>query len=235
MTTNTSIANNRPLRAYAVIVDINNFASMVREAVSGCSRGELIAQFTSETLKGAISAIEDHEGHIVSVMGDAILGIVSKGQHIFKICAAIASTVNRACRHVSDRQRAFPSDWHYAPGGISLKICIEFGWMDVSTVTTRQSGEQKILIGPAINHASRIGQAGAGNRCLIGPAAARMKDFASHPMRGPFYIAGKDDEGDYGYYEVNLSHLWREGGCDDGRTTYRDDAARATLDVPPHA
>jgi class 3 adenylate cyclase len=214
------IPDNKLLRAYAVIVDINNFATMVRDTVEGWSGGLLIAQFTRDTLSGAIAAIESNEGQVVGIMGDAIFGVVPEGSHIFAACVAIAKTVDRACEYLSDHQREFPQDWHYAPGGPSLKIYIEFGWMDVSTITTRHLGTQKLLIGPPINYASRIGRAGTGNRCLLGPVAAQMTDLAQYSPRGPFRIGGKDPEQDYIYYEVSLGDIWREGERGPDEETY---------------
>lgn len=211
------IPDNKPLRAYAVIVDINNFATMVRDAVEGWSGGQLIAQFTRDTLSGAISAIQANEGEVVGIMGDAIFAVVPEGPHIYDACFTIAKTVDRACEYLSDHQREFPNDWHYAPGGPSLKICIEYGWMDVSTITTRHLGAQKLLIGPPINYASRIGRAGSGNRCLLGPVAAEMPDLSQYSPQGPFRIGGKGSEDDYTYYELGFSDTWREGerGPDD--------------------
>lgn len=214
------IPNNEPLRAYAVIVDINNFATMVRDAVEGWSGGQLIAQFTRDTLSGAIAAIESEEGRVVGIMGDAIFGVVPKGSHIFEACATIAKTVDRACEYLSVHQQEFPNDWHYAPGGPSLKICIEFGWMDVSTITTQQLGTQRLLIGPPINYASRIARAGSGNRCLLGPVAAQMPDLAQYSPSGPFRIGGKSAEQDYMYYELRLGDIWREGKRGPDEETY---------------
>ncbi len=147
-------------------------------------------------------------------MGDAVLGVMPRGNHIFDTCVTIAKSVDRACGYLSNHQREFPQDWDYAPGGPSLKICTEFGWMDVSTITTRHLGMQKLLIGPAINYASRIGRAGVGNRCLLGPIAAQMPDLSQYSPRGPFSIAGKGVEEDYTYYELSLSDIWREGERD---------------------
>ena len=83
--------------------------------------------------------------------------------------------------------------------------------MDVSTITTREIGTQKLLIGPAINYASRIGRAGVGNRCVLGPIAAQMPDLAQYSPRGPYRVSGKSDEEDYTYYELYLGDIWREG------------------------
>lgn len=68
----------------------------------------------------------------------------------------------------------FQEDWDYAPGGLSLKISVEFGWMSVTTIYSHQLGSQRLIISPAVNYASRIGQAGVGNRCLLGPPTVRI-------------------------------------------------------------
>jgi len=193
-----------------VIVDINNFAGMVRDAITGFSGGQLIAQFTRDALGGAIAAIESNEGEVVGIMGDAIFAVVPEGPHIFGACVTMAESVDRSCEYLSNHQREFPQDWDYAPGGFSAKICVEFGWMDISNITTRHLGRQNPLIGPAINYASRIGRAGAGNRCHLGPVAAHKPELSQYSPKGPYTVAGKEGEENYSYYELSFSDIGRE-------------------------
>lgn len=214
------IPAHKAFKAYAVIVDLNKFTTIVRKADEGWTGGQLIAQFTRDALSGAIDAIESNEGEVVGIMGDAIFGIVPEGPHIFLACTTIARDVDRLCEYISEHQREFPQDWHYSRGGPSLKICIEYGWMDVSTISTRLLGTQKLLIGPPINHASRIGAAGSGNRCLLGPVAAAMPDLAQYSPKGPYKISGKPGEPDYVFYKLSFCDIWREGKRDPEDGTY---------------
>jgi class 3 adenylate cyclase len=205
-----TISENYTLRAFAIFVDINEFVKTVAHAVGGATEGENIAQFTRDILAHAVRAIETNEGEVVGVMGDAVLGVLPEGAAICEVCEEIASAVNRECREISKHQCACPQDWDYSPGGPSLKICIEFGSVRVATIRTRQLGAYQLLVGPAINHASRIGSAGTGNRCLVGPVAAGRPELSTKSLRGPLRLEEKDGLG-YDYYELDLADFWLAG------------------------
>lgn len=206
-----AFSDNTTLSAFAIIVDINNFVKMVTNATQGATQGKYVAQFTRDTLSHSIRAIEKHGGEVMAVMGDGVFGIVPRGNDICAVCEEIAVTVNRECRNISEHQLNSPEDWDYAPGGLSLKISIEFGWMSVTTICSHQLGSQRLIIGPAVNYASRIGQAGVGNRCLLGPVAADMPEFTSRRLRDPVEVAGKSEGGGYFCYELCMDELWLAG------------------------
>jgi class 3 adenylate cyclase len=65
------IPENGCINAFAIIVDINGFTSMVAKDDSG-----MTAQFVRDVLAGTIDAIEKEGGEIVSYMGDAVLGVL---------------------------------------------------------------------------------------------------------------------------------------------------------------
>ena len=215
-----TISENCVLRGFAIFVDINDFVKTVTQAVEGKTHGENIAQFARDILAPAVRAIETNEGEIVGVMGDAVLGVLPEGAAICEVCEEIATAVNREAREISKHQCAHPQDWAYSPGGPSLKICIEFGTMRVATIRTRQLGAYQMLVGPAVNHASRIGRAGTGNRCLVGPVAAGRPEFSTKSLRGPLRPEEKGGGLGYIFYELDLANFWLEGKRNEDRVSY---------------
>ena len=91
-----------------------------------------------------------------------------------------------------------------------MKISIEYGELNVATISSKFMGSQKLLIGSPINFAARIGAAGVGNRCLVGPAAASAGLY-EYGLAGPYRIKGKQGEPEYQYYELDLGDIWRGG------------------------
>lgn len=206
------IPNAGTIRAFAMIVDINHFTRMVAS-----NDGNLIAEFVRDTLMNPIAAVERYDGQVVGIMGDAILGILPTGESVLAACADIAKQLDRQCEYITEHQREFPQDWAFAQGGPSLKIAIEYGALHTTTITSRALGTQPLVIGDAINCASRIMSGGVGNRCHVGPTAAAMEPFTGYSLGGPHKVRGKAREGAYTYYTFYFGCLWREG-----RRTKRD-------------
>jgi len=204
------------IEAFAMIVDLNGFSGMVSSAETV---NDSIAQFTRDALAGAIGEIEIEGGEVVGFMGDAILGILPDGESAAKACFGIAKDTDRMCEYISLGQSRFPDDWAFSPGGPSIKIAVEFGRMDVSTIESRLLNEHRLLVGGPINYAARISKAGEGNRCIIGQAAAR-KEFGNYRLSGPFLIPGKHGEPDYEHFFLDMSDIWIEGERSPGEKTY---------------
>lgn len=152
-------------------------------------------------------------------MGDAFLAVIDDVDALFKASVGIANGLNKHCEYISHVQSENPSAWEACPGGASLKIAIEYGWLDISTIHSSFLGEQR-LIGPAINYAARISAGGVGNRCLLGPTAAKMVSDVFQGVHGPYEVRGKTGESDYTYYELDLSDLWLEGKREPGEESY---------------
>jgi hypothetical protein len=217
----TVLAAGKPFDAYAVIVDINSFTSMVRNAVDGPAGGMLIADFVRDCLGGAVVVIERNGGAVVGVMGDAILAFVPEGgDRIFHTCADIAKYVDRTCEYISTHQQDDSQNWYWSPGGPSVKVCVEWGRFDVSTLSTTFLGDQRLFIGNAINYAARIGKAGEGNRCLLGPVAARRPELSQFGPDGPHHVDGKPGESKFEYFVLELGEIWREGTRETGDESY---------------
>lgn len=205
-----AIPKSGHFEAFALIVDINGFTGMVAQ-----SDGNVIADFVRDVLVGSVKAVEDAGGEVVGFMGDAILAVLPDADSAAAACFVIAKDLNSQCEYISQSQKECPDCWEFAPGGPSLKIGIEHGWMDVAEISSRALGTQQLIIGNAINHAARILNAGSGNRCLVGPSAVKH-GFSNYQLEGPSFIAGKSGEPSYEYFKFDLEDIWIEGVPGDG-------------------
>lgn len=203
------------IQVFALVLDINGFTPMVsKTAPSDC-----IAQFVRDVLSGGVEIVERQGGSILSFMGDAFLALLENAESAYKAAVGIAKDLDRQCEYISDHQRDHPHDWHFVRGGPSLKIGIEFGWVDISTIHSALLGTQRLVIGPAINYACRITTVGQGNRCHVGTEAMR-RGFDQWRNSGPFSAKGKPGESEYPYWQMVLGDIWREGKIDTGEDTY---------------
>lgn len=202
------INNSEAIDIFAIILDVNGYSKMVSS-----HDANLIAQFTRDTLYGGIKAVEKNGGEVVGFMGDAFFAILKDSESVFKCCVSIAKDIDRQCEYISCNSQAFP----FAPKGPSIKIGIEYGHLDISEISSRFLGVQKIFAGEAINYASRIMQAESGNRCLFGPKAYEMglNEYLSKDEKHYYEIHGKNGEGKYKYYKLNLGDIWIEGDSDE--------------------
>jgi len=203
------------VEGFAFIVDVNSFTTMVAKT----SKSDSIAQFVRDFHSGGIGIIERNNGSVVSFMGDAFLAILENVDSVYHSCIGLAKDVDRQCEYISTHQREFPEDWHYSQGGPSLKIGIEYGWIDISTIHSELLGTQRLLIGPGINYACRIASAGEGNRCHVGPKAME-KGMDQWWNEGPYKTEGKTGEGEYTYWSMELGDIWRSGKINSGEDTY---------------
>lgn len=197
----------------ALLVDINGFAVMVNHADT-----DLIAQFTSDVLVGGVGAVEDVGGEVVAFMGDAFLAVLPDVEATVQACFRIAKDLDDQCEYITNAQNKQPNFAPFAPGGPMLKITFESGWFDTARISSRFAGEQRLLVSSAINYASRIASAGAGNRCLFGPLAAPLVQQAGQTVTGPFTHTAKD--GTYDYFELDLWDSWASGTRLPGEDSY---------------
>jgi class 3 adenylate cyclase len=192
------------IHAFSMIIDINGFAKLV----DSCD-GNLIGDFVRDTLIGSVTVIEKAGGDVVGVMGDAIFGVLPNSDSAAEACFMVAKDVNALCEYLAGSE-GFPTS---SP---TLKIGVEFGWLDVSSITTNALGSIPLLIGPATNHAARIIQVGEGNRCHIGPRAVQA-GFEQYGL-GPVESApGKKGEAPYTFQRLEMGDIWVEGVPEDGQ------------------
>jgi hypothetical protein len=194
-----------------MIVDVNAFALMVER-----SQGNSIAQLTRDVLYGGVRSVEKCGGAVVGFMGDAFLALLDSAQETFLACVHIAKDLDEQCEYISGAQSQHPDSFWFSRGGPSLKIGIEYGFLDRSTVSSRFMGEQQLFVGSAINYASRIANDGYGNRCHIGPLAAE-NGLREYSLSEPKEAKGKEGESPYTYFELDLGDIWRAG---DSEETY---------------
>ncbi len=185
-----------------MLVDINGFTSLVDRSL-----GENIAKHISDVLKQGVNAVESHNGHVIGFMGDAFIAVLQNKTEVIQSCSEIAKAVAEQCKILNDPQGSFK--WPL-PEGPSLKIAVEYGWMDISRISSKAVGEQILMIGPPINYAHRVSSSGSGNRCHIGPNAAQLIGVDCEELTGPYRVEGKKGEGIYTYYRLPLDHIWEE-------------------------
>jgi class 3 adenylate cyclase len=206
------------IEVFVMIVDMNGFTAMVRKA----QRQDSIAQFVRDCLGLAIGFVEEEGGEVASFMGDAFLGVLPDARSAIHASFAIAHGLDEQCEWISNIQRESKDAWGCALGGPSIKIAIECGRVEVSTIYSRLLGEQRLLIGDAINYAARISKAPLqGNRCLVGPKAAKT-EFSDYGLIGPHRVPEdpKPGEPSYEYFIFKMSDVWVEGARTAGETTY---------------
>ncbi|WP_420211109.1 hypothetical protein ACN8ZM_25555 [Burkholderia aenigmatica] len=193
--------------AFSMIVDVNSFTALVAQNKLGAG----VAQFVGDILLGPIAVVEREGGSVIGVNGDAIFAILPDADSTYMACVGIAKDLNNMCSYLAD------TDYITSiPAPPSLKIGVEYGILDSSTITTKALGTIPFCIGPATNYAARIIAAGAGNRCHIGPAAYNAGMDAWLSGQTTLEVDGKRGEPAYSYYELDLGDIWIEGQRDDG-------------------
>lgn len=189
-----------------MIVDVNSFTNMVSE----CSPSDSIAQFVRDVLSLGICIVQEQGGAVVNFMGDAFLALFDNPDSVYFSCAGIAKGLDPFYERLPEHRKEHSNDWHGAARGGGLKIAVEYGWIDISTICSDILGRQRLLIGRPINYASRILSAGFGNRCLIGPEAMNNRGMDKWKNSGPYSVKGKPGEGDYVFWQLDLGDIWRE-------------------------
>jgi hypothetical protein len=92
--------------------------------------------------------------------------------------------------------------------GVGLKIAIERGVLEVSTITSTFLGQQPFLVGEPTVYASRMLAFGEGDRCFVGPKAAANWEYGG--LDGPYEGKGKHKGLTYAYYFYDLDDLWED-------------------------
>lgn len=193
--------------AFSMIVDVNSFTALVAQNELGAG----VAQFVRDILLGPIAVVEREGGSVIGINGDAIFAILPDADSTYMACVGIAKDLNNMCSYLAD------TDYITSiPAPPSLKIGVEYGILDNSTIMTKALGTIPFCIGPATNYAARIIAAGAGNRCHIGPAAYNAGMGAWLSGQTTLEVDGKRGEPAYSYYELALGDTWIEGQRDDG-------------------
>lgn len=187
--------------AFSMLVDINGFTALV--ANNKLDIG--IGTFVRDVFSGAITAVEQNNGAVIGINGDALFAVLLTPEDVFESCRRIAKDITAMADYLSGTE--FEEGILTLP---TMKIGIEYGWLDASSISTDAMGTIPFCIGPATNYASRILQPGKGNRCHVGPKAmaAGMSEYIGEDMEQS--TSGKPGEGRLSYWRLDMGDAWAE-------------------------
>jgi len=180
----------------ALVVDIN-----ASERLLAVDEWEGTAQFFRDLLYGSVRAIEDAHGSVINFIGDGLTAVLPSEEDAGMACMAIAHDLRKTRDYlVSNGPEAFPQ----LKVGVGLKMGIERGRMQVSSISSKFVGAAPYFFGEPAVYATRISRFGRGDRCLIGPKAAANWPYG--PLDGPFVRQRRTFT--YEYYSFDLGDLW---------------------------
>src|SRR5690349_13623789 len=114
------LRGSRSFQAFAMIVDISGFTSIVSRAGP-----ELGGQFTRDVLSTLLKPIEYAEGEVVGFMGDAALALFDgDSKRVLEACYGIADHVDRVNDILHSHWSGVSNFWGK---GVYVKILIEHG------------------------------------------------------------------------------------------------------------
>jgi class 3 adenylate cyclase len=185
----------------ALIVDINGSEKLIDAGQDG-----LTGQFFRDVLEGGIHAVEKCNGSVISFTGDGFVAVLPTEIDAAQACWEIARDFRKSMEYLEACRKDNPYAWPLLDVGLGLKIAIERGHLEVSSISSTFLGVQPYLVGPPTVYASRISAFGNGNRCVIGPQAAANWPYAG--LEGPFEGHVKHKGLNYKYYFYDLDDLW---------------------------
>lgn len=193
-----TISKQHSFECVALVVDINASEKLI--AADDCG---IIGQFFRDLLYGSIRAVEESHGSVISFTGDGLIAVLPSEEDAGLACMAIAHDLRKTRDYLeSSGPDAFPQ----LRIGVGLKIAVERGCLEVSSISSNFLGEQPFLVGPPTVYATRISCFGKGDRCIVGPKAAANWPYGR--LEGPYKGKGKHREVTYEYYLFDLSDLW---------------------------
>jgi class 3 adenylate cyclase len=191
------------LDCVALVVDINGSEKLI-----GAGGDGLTAQFFRDLLAGGIDAVEKCNGSVISFTGDGFHAVLPTEKDAAHASWHIARDLRKTREYMSDKCDDGSSVWPQMDIGVGLKIAIERGRLEVSTITSTFLGQQPFLVGEPTVYASRLLAFGKGDRCLVGPKAAAKWEYAG--LDGPYKGRGKHKGLTYEYYFYDLDDLWED-------------------------
>jgi class 3 adenylate cyclase len=179
-----------------LIVDIN-----ASERLLAVDEWGGTAQFFRDLLDGSIRAVQDAHGSIINFIGDGLTAVLPSEEDAGIACMAIAHDLGKTRDYlVSNGSEVFPQ----LRVGVGLKIGVERGWMQVSSISSEFVGNVPYFFGKPAVYATRISRFGRGDRCLIGPKVAAKWPYG--PLDGPFFRKRRTFT--YEYYSFDLGEFW---------------------------
>jgi class 3 adenylate cyclase len=196
-----TIHKQHTVSCVALVVDINGSEKLIDAGEYG-----LTGQFFRDLLAGGIRAVEECNGSVISFTGDGFIAILPTEKDAAHASWGIARDLRKTRDYLESCRIDCPEAWPHLDIGVGLKIAIERGELEVSSISSTFLGVQPFLVGPPTVYASRISAFGEGDRCIIGPRAAANWPYAG--LEGPFEDEVKHKGLTYQYYFYDLEDLW---------------------------
>jgi class 3 adenylate cyclase len=201
MLDSSTIYKLHQISCVALVVDINGSEKLIDAGEDG-----LTGQFLRDILAGGIRSVEECHGSVITFTGDGFISVLPTEINAAHACWGIARDLRKTREYLEDCRRDNPNAWPLLDVGVGLKISIERGHLEVSSISSEFLGKQPFLVGPPTVYASRISAFGSGDRCVIGPKAAANWPYAG--LDGPFEGQLKHKGLNYKYYFYDLDDLW---------------------------
>ena len=196
-----TIYEKHTVSCVAFVVDINGSEKLI-----DAGEDRLTGQFFRDLLAGGIRSVEECNGSVISFTGDGFIAVLPTETDAAHACWGVARDLRKTREYLRDCRVDFPQAWPQLDVGVGLKVAIERGELEVSSISSAFLGVQPFLIGPPTVYASRISAFGEGDRCVIGPNAAANWPYAG--LTGPFEDEVKHKGTKYQYYFYDLDDLW---------------------------
>ena len=196
-----TIHKQHHLDCVALVVDINGSEKLIRAGADA-----LTGLFFRDLLSGGIEAVEEGNGSVISFTGDGFQAVLPTEKDVAHACWHIAKDLRRIREYLSGTCDDGSPAWPQMEIEVGLKIAIEWGVLEISTITSTFLGQQPFLVGEPTVYASRMLAFGEGDRCLVGPKAAANWEYGG--LDGPYEGKGKHKGLTYAYYFYDLDDLW---------------------------
>jgi len=185
----------------ALVVDINGSEKLIDAGEDGCT-----GQFFRDLLSGGIHAVEECGGSVISFTGDGFIAVLPTEADAAHACWGIARDLRKTREYLEGCRANCADAWPHLEVGVGLKIAIERGELEVSSISSSFLGTQPFLVGAPTVYASRISAFGEGDRCIVGPRAAANWPYSG--LEGPYEDEVKHKGLKYQYYFYDLDDLW---------------------------
>jgi class 3 adenylate cyclase len=187
----------------ALVLDLNHSEKLV-----GLDDNNDVGQFIRDVIVGWIDPIEESGGSVINFTGDGMVAVLPDEESAGMACFGIARDLRKTREHLESSREGHPEVFGVMEAGLGMKIAIERGILEVNSIKAAFLGKQYLLVGPPTIYATRLLSFGRGDRCLIGPNAAKKWPYG--PLEGPFVQRGKRGR-EYEYYKFDLEDSWAEG------------------------
>lgn len=124
-------------------VDINGSEKLIDAGEDG-----LTGQFFKDLLNGGIQAVERRNGSVINFTGDGFIAVLLTETDAAHACWEIARDLRKTREYLKDCLTDCPESWPQLDIGVGLKIAIEGGQLEVSSISSAFLGVQPFLVVP---------------------------------------------------------------------------------------